>query len=438
MALATPVGVSGIAVIRVSGAQSVGIYQKLTHRDQNPPARVAQFLTAYTQSGKKIDDTVITFFKGPQSFTGEDVIEISPHGNPYIISEIISSCQSHGARLAMPGEFTFRAFTNGKIDLVQAEGVLTLIESKGAAAKDEALKQLQGALSKEVVSVYTEIERVLAHLEASIDFSTENLDISSTQLIFKKLSSVIDRLTELLANAGGGQLLKDGVRVALVGSPNAGKSSLLNSILGSDRAIVSPTPGTTRDTIEAETIVDGIRVVWIDTAGIHETPDEIEKIGIGKSLQEAQVADLVLYIQDAFNKNLQKAHFSFPSDAQIVNVYTKLDLLNSKPDADMNNVWIDSRTPEGARAVLDLVKFHLSKFFKGDQNFVMVHRQRELLMKALKSVQASLGDLNLLGNQPELVSVGLYEAHRALAELLGKSVGEDVIDRIFKEFCLGK
>lgn len=298
-AVSTPSGIGGISVLRLSGGQAVEIAREFCRFIPKHPESHRAYYGHLTQGEEVVDEVVCTFFQKGKSFTGEDTFEISCHGNPIICQEILSLFVSRGARLANRGEFTYRAFMNGRIDLVQAESVLSLIESQSKISARQSLRQLQGRLSEDLEVVEDRLIWCLAHMEASIDFSTEGIEVVDYTELNAKLTLILNEVNRLIQSYQTGKILKDGYQLVFAGLPNVGKSSLLNLLIEEDRAIVTDIPGTTRDLVEASFFVDGIKIQIVDTAGLRDSVDVVEKIGIEKSRQAQRHADGILYVFDS-------------------------------------------------------------------------------------------------------------------------------------------
>ncbi len=462
-AVATPFGRGGISVIRISGDRALAIARALCPfmPEDVESHRVYYGLLIEKGSLLEVDEVMATFFAKGRSFTGENSVEISCHGNPVICERILQSLTADGARMADRGEFTYRAFINGRIDLVQAESVLSLIESQTKESSKVALQQLKGDLSKTLENIESEVTWCLAHIEAGIDFSAEGIDVVDHSVLQQKLVLACGALHELVESYHYGRLLKDGIRVALVGRPNVGKSSLLNALVEEDRAIVTDIPGTTRDVVSAETIFKEHKFSLLDTAGLRsETQDAVEKIGIEKTKSTIQGADFLFFVLEAQR----------PLDAEELQIFESLDLdqtfvLVNKSDLTQSlgrrvleplfkcKNFKELTDPEGflSSQVLQVSSFDknarqqiLEKLLKkvrsqDVENPVLLVQSRhfESLSQALKLISASLEILKT-GAGGEFLALDLKQSLMALQEVLGKRFDDQIMDRVFKEFCIGK
>lgn len=460
-AVATPFGRGGISVIRVSGARALAATKALcTFMPENPESHRVYY-GLLKDHGVEVDEVMATYFQKGRSFTGEDSVEISCHGNPIICERILQLLVSQGARLADRGEFTYRAFINGRIDLVQAESVLSLIESQTKESSRVALQQLKGELSKNLEVLESELTWSLAHIEAGIDFSTEGLDVVEHEKLIEKLEMVATSLKSLVQSYQYGRLLKDGIHVALVGKPNVGKSSLLNLLVEEERAIVTNIPGTTRDVVTADTLYKRYKFSLMDTAGLRdETSDVVEKIGIQKTHEALQTTDFILFVIEA-NRALDKEEveiFERLDLSRVLIVINKSDLApeaskeairplmvckNFKTLSDpatflRDKVLLVSALDKNARnqmfdAVLGQIKTQES-----DKPVLLIQaRHYECLSRAQGLIDTSLKNLRT-GVGEEFLALDLKQALIFLQEVLGKRFDDQIMDRVFKEFCIGK
>lgn len=464
-AVSTPHGVGGISVIRVSGSHTLSIVSKIcSFLPEHPESHKAYFGSLKeAQSANEIDEVLVTFFKNGRSFTGEEVIEISCHGSPVICQSILHQLVLLGARPADRGEFTYRAFMNGKLDLVQAESVLSLIESQSQQAARLALRQLKGSVSHKLEDIENEMTWILAHAEAGIDFSTEGIQVVDNSAVLNRLNKIEIALEELVGTFKKGRLLKDGFRIVLTGLPNVGKSSLLNLFLEDDRAIVTDIPGTTRDVIHGDTSYKGIKFTFIDTAGLRESAsDLVEKIGIQKSREATGESDVVFFVFDV-EQGLSSAEINILEGLEPERTYilaNKTDRLNQNPD--VSSVEHFLKNSKFFKKIDDLDSFFKRRvFFVSSldkmvrsrvleelvkafadfetENTVLISNSRHLenLSRALENTKRSK---NLVedGMGDEFLALELKEALIAIHETLGKRFDDQIMDRVFKEFCIGK
>jgi tRNA modification GTPase len=458
-AVSTPPGYGGISVIRLSGDRAAEVLHKCVPKFPLQPeshkAYYGQFLDSVSK--QEIDQVVALFFEKGRSFTGEETIEISCHGSPIICERILKTLIELGLKAALPGEFTYRAFMNNRLDLIQAESVLSLIESRSQKSAEVALRQLEGDLSTEIGVIENTLTWCLAHIEAGIDFATEDLQVTTQNELTEKLTLCLNQLTSLLSTYQKGKKLKDGLQVALVGQPNVGKSSLLNLLLGFERAIVTAQPGTTRDMVEADIVYDGIRIVFQDTAGLREdfeTQDQVEVMGMKRSQEAAKKADLVLFCFDAsagWNKtdeqwllNLAPQNLVFlanKSDLSALSFTEKSALMKNLQrlgnQTSSSVLFVSALVKTDRQVVLEAVKSAVSLDFQGEQVLLSHARHFENILKAKVFTEQAIEALrNDVG--PEFISVELKEALIALQETLGKRFDDQIMDRVFKEFCIGK
>lgn len=464
-AVSTPHGVGGISVIRVSGPQTLSIVAKIcSFLPAAPESHKVYFGILKGQpEGDEIDEVLVAYFKHGKSFTGEEVAEISCHGSPVICQSILSQLIQLGARPADRGEFTYRAFMNGKMDLVQAESVLSLIESQSPQAARLALRQLHGSVSKKLEDIEDNMTWILAHAEAGIDFSTEGIDIVDNTDALVRLGKIEKSLEELVGTFKAGRLLKDGFRVVLTGLPNVGKSSLLNLLLEDERAIVTDIPGTTRDVIHGDTNYNGVKFTFLDTAGLRESvSDLVEKIGIQKSREATGESDVVFFVFD-LEKGLSAEELQILNGLDPRKTYilgNKTDRVSGVPASDfVENFLIGSKffkniDDPGAyfkrrvffvsaldKTVRALVLEALLKEFADleMENTVLISNSRHLenLTRALENTRRSK-DVVLNGLGLEFLALEFKEALLAIQETLGKRFDDQIMDRVFKEFCIGK
>jgi tRNA modification GTPase len=452
-AISTPVGEGAIAVLRVSGPEAVNLIERIFQGSTAPEKmelRRSYFGEIYDTTGV-IDQVLLTIFRRPQSYTGEDLIEISCHGGILVTRKILSLLLHAGARSADPGEFTQRAFLNGKMDLTQAEAVMDLIRAQTELALRAANEQLAGHLGRELTKIQDQLLTTLAHIEAYIDFPDEGISPETGKMLFDRLEQTGASLTRLIATADQGRILRHGLRTVIYGEPNVGKSSLLNLLLGYDRAIVSETPGTTRDTIEETINVRGIPVRLIDTAGKRSSEDSIELEGIRRTELQLAQADLVLQVVDASlpsgnereraaaTENEPESPVSSPERKHRILVLNKIDL-GLHPDWEgTSGVRFSCRTREGEEALNQAIWDSVMTGGLSSQDFriAISVRHQACLQKAITELQAAKS--GLANNElPELISIELRGALDAIGDVIGRHDTEDLLGRIFSEFCIGK
>lgn len=447
-AQSTPAGRGGIHIVRVSGALALDVLRKVF---KPFPKKIVPNFVYYgkifdSQTDETIDEVLVTYFEKGRSFTFEDTVEISCHGNPFIVRLILDLLVKNGCRMADRGEFTYRAFKNGRIDLAQAESVLTLIESNSKAFIDKALRQLDGQFTKTLLEVEDELIWVVSRLEAMLDFSTEDIEIESHQNIIKKLDSVVRVMRPLVSSFHGRSVLDRGIKTLILGPPNVGKSSLLNEFLGRKRAIVSDIAGTTRDFLSETTIINNKIFEMIDTAGLRSTDSFIESEGIQMAKDLVSTSDLVIVMLDHLNFESWQTYIDLVGDRKHILVVNKSDLLDTDKVNSAKNVLPINTTPTFFVSVLDQKGLKpmldkMSELFDVQESEssleVISVRQKVLLDSTLHELQEGIGALES-GLSEEFV---LSHLNSALKDLLSVRFIEDeevVRDKIFKDFCLGK
>lgn len=445
VALATPPGVGAIGVLRLSGPAAIDIVNGLyPAKDLHAQPSHTLHVGALKQSGEVLDEVVISLFKNPKSYTGEDVVEISCHGSPYVQQRVLEACIAAGARLAKPGEFTQRAFLNGKLDLTQAEAVADLIAANTKASQKTALHNIRGGFSTVLSALREQLIRFSALIELELDFSQEDVEFADRSSLKELVAQILQQTGSLLQSFQLGNVIRNGVSVAIIGKPNAGKSTLLNALLNEERAIVSDIPGTTRDTIEEVLNIDGILFRLIDTAGIRShSADAIELVGIERSLQKRREADLVLYLFDATDTtpdDLLKVEDELKAEGiRYLLVGNKADLANSgNLKFGQNILLIAAKTGAG----IDTLRQRMVAAVLQDQTLgenVVVTNARHF--HALQQVQQSLQDvLSGLEQQipGDLLALDIRRSLHYLGEITGEVTNEDQLDFIFSKFCIGK
>ena len=450
IALATPNGLGAISVIRVSGKDAILITDKLFRSKKNKVLSDQQSHTVHLghllKNNREIDEVLITLFKGPHSYTGEDTIEISCHGSTYIQKEIINLYLDNGIRSANPGEFTLRAFINGKMDLNQAEAVADLIASENEGSHKLAMQQMKSGFSNDLKKLRAELLHFSSMIELELDFSQEDVEFAEREE-FKKLTKKIQsELKTLIDSFQSGNVLKNGISVAIAGKPNAGKSSLLNTLLNEDKAIVSDIPGTTRDSIEDSLVIEGVNFRFTDTAGLRETVDVIESKGIEKTKEKIKKAKILLYLFDCNDTNFREIESSINSfkrnDLSIILVRNKIDLKNQNQTLldDLNDFELLEISATDSDSVSKLKNRLVNEVdILNPYNDIIISNSRhyEALIKALKAIiEVNIGlKENISG---DLLSVDIRRSIEYLAEITGEITNDDVLGNIFANFCIGK
>ena len=453
-AISTAPAIGGIGIVRMSGKDCFEVLKKI-FKPKNPETieNIAGYRIKYgtivnPETNIVVDEVLVSYFKCPKSYTAENMCEINSHGGIVVLREILELCLKNGAELAKPGEFTERAFLNGRIDLAQAEAIIDIINAKSTREAQESANQLEGYLSRKINEIREKIMDIMVNIEANIDYPEYDVEEVSNKDAENKLKEIENELLKLSKTFENGKILKEGVEIAIIGSPNAGKSSLLNSMLKEERAIVTDIAGTTRDIIEEQIFIEGIPFKVIDTAGIRDAKDKIEQIGIEKSKKAANEADVILAVFDS----------SVPlndEDREILNLlkHKKSIIVLNKTDLkqvvnkecteihDVNTEVIDIslKNNEGLEKIYEsLVKmFNLNQINLDNELTITNIRHQELINKAIESTRMALNDLN--NSMPiDIISINIKEVLEHLGEITGDNVSEDIIKSIFAKFCLGK
>ena len=438
-AISTPPGEGAIALVRISGPAAVSIAEKI-FRGKKRPSRFASHIQYFgdivTESGGLIDEVMMSIHRAPASYTGEDIVEISCHGGTLVTAKVLEACLHAGARGARPGEFTERAFLNGKMDLTQAEAVIDLIRARTDLALRSATEQLEGKLGEQIKGIRDSLVDLVAHVEASIDFSEEGIAPDEGNSLRVRLDSVREQIAALLATADHGRILRDGVRVVIYGATNAGKSSLLNRLLGYERVIVSDAPGTTRDTIEETVNLCGVPVRLLDTAGLRTSTSDIEREGIARTERSLQKADLRLHIID--RNAAPPAHFEQNANGNELLVLNKCDLPEHPEWKNTNALRVSCLTGDGLGALENEIFSRISKQNLRPENALAINmRHRDCLRRALEACDRARKTLDKTFS-PEYLSVDLNEALEAVGEVIGTIGVEQILDSVFGQFCIGK
>jgi tRNA modification GTPase len=444
-AIATPPGFGGIGVVRVSGPGTLAIAAALTRRDL--PPRRAVHCGFHDADGQAIDVGVALLFRAPRSFTGEDVLELQGHGGPVVLQLVLDAVLAQGARLARPGEFTERAFVNGKLDLAQAEAVADLIASASAAAARGALRSLQGDFSRAVLDIDAAVLQLRVYVEAAMDFPDEGADFLAEGDVDTRLTGIATAFATLLRESRHGVLLRDGVSIALLGKPNVGKSSLLNRLAGQERAIVTEIPGTTRDLIHVDLLIDGLPVELVDTAGLRESSDQVEREGVRRAREQAARADLVLLVRDDRGETNGDAGLQTLLDAglepqRVITVLNKSDLSGGAagllPAASDGGAAVRVSAATGAGLDMLVAEIKRRVGFAADGRTFTARRRH---IEALKAGEAAVGRARALldaGAAAELAAEELRAAHQSLGSIVGELTPDDLLGEIFASFCIGK
>ncbi|MDT8719511.1 tRNA uridine-5-carboxymethylaminomethyl(34) synthesis GTPase MnmE [Clostridium sp. 19966] len=451
-AVATGIGEGGISIIRVSGDKALKIVSSVFI---GKGGRSLEDIKSYTmrygyiidkENNEKLDEVIVSYMKGPKSFTAEDVIEVNCHGGLVATNRILEEIVRSGARIAEPGEFTKRAFLNGRIDLSQAEAVIDIIRAKTEISMKSAVMQAQGRISQEINKIRNKLLGVIAHIEATVDFPEDDLEEITGQKVKIDIKEIKQYIDEIIATANEGKIIREGINVVIVGKPNVGKSSLLNALIMENKAIVTDVPGTTRDVIEEYISIGGIPLKIIDTAGIRDTEDTVEKIGVEKSKEKMEEADLIIFMLDNSREldDEDKSIIKKIKDKKYIVLLNKVDLetkldFNQLKDLNKDNIIeISALKGMGIDNIKNIIK---KMFFNGEirpsEVLVTNSRHKEALIRASEKCDAALKTLE--GGLPiDLASIDVRSAWENLGQITGDTLEEDLLDKIFSEFCIGK
>ncbi|MBL1353350.1 MAG: tRNA uridine-5-carboxymethylaminomethyl(34) synthesis GTPase MnmE [Zetaproteobacteria bacterium] len=432
-AIATPLGRGGIGMIRLSGSEALTIAKKLSSREVIKP-RFAHLCAWKDAAGEVIDSGILLYFPNPASYTGEDVVELQGHGSPVLLHALLQRCFALGAVAAEPGEFTRRAVEQGRMDLSQAEAVIACIDAATERAAKQALRHLSGEFGLKIEALMGRLTGIVAHVEACLDFPEEEIpDLFLHDLQEQLQQELLQPMQKMLLSSTFGERLFSGVTIAIVGAPNVGKSSLLNALSGRDRAIVSDIAGTTRDVLEIDFEVQGIPIRLVDTAGMRETTDSIEKEGVRRAKQAADLADVVIFLVDASDKRTW--HYDAHYDIRLIN---KSDLFQKIPDDIKNDRCVSATTGQGiADFMVYLGEYLGASDTSGEDVFITSARHRQAIQTSEQLILKTLPML-LSEEQLDLAALSLRQAWTSLGAILGIGDVEHILDRVFSEFCIGK
>lgn len=440
-AIATAPGKGGVGVIRISGDKALTIAEAITHKTAT--ARQAHYRRFFDQEGNVLDHGILLFFPGPNSFTGEDVIELQGHGGPVILDLILQRVLALGARIARPGEFSERAFLNNKIDLAQAEAIADLINAQSQQSAKLAMRSLDGQFSQQIHTLVEKLIYLRMYVEAAIDFPEEEIDFLSDGKVQKLTQDLQHHFVELLRACQHGSVLREGIHVVIAGKPNAGKSSLLNALCGRDSAIVTDIPGTTRDLLREHIVLDGLPIHLIDTAGLREAHDRVEQIGIERAQQAIQQADVILLVVDASTttesdpKTLWPLPSALPAKDIIV-VHNKIDQTTRRAGKlSHQHIALSAQSGEGLNDLIALLKQHAGLGNNDESLFLARRRHIDAIQHAQDHVETGLNELQKR-RAGELLAENLRLAQQHLNEITGEFSSDDLLGRIFSSFCIGK
>lgn len=453
VALSTSPGAGAIAIVRISGPQAITICDQMFDKKlTGQPSHTLHFGNIIDSDGRSVDECVVSIFVAPKSYTRQDIVEISCHGSPYIIQEIIGMCLSHGARLAIPGEFTMRAYLNGQLDLAQAEAVADLIASQNSTQHSMAMSQVKGHYSDKINKLRDQMIHFASLIELENDFGEEDVEFANREELSKLIENSVQYINTIIDSFQYGNAIKKGIPVVIIGAPNVGKSTLLNALLEEDKAIVTSIPGTTRDYIEDTMMVGGIQFRFIDTAGLRDTDDEVENIGIERSIQQLALAKIVLFVVD-YTIDYQSIVKQFrllnlQKEQKVVILINKMDQESSCSVYDVEEAVSTTLNRIPVLAISAKEGLHLDKLKNMLVEMISSHTaQYDLVMTnsrhhhAMKSTCDSLTSaLQALtqGLPSDLVAIDIRHASRHIGEITGKITTDDLLDKIFRDFCIGK
>ncbi len=440
-AISTPLGTGAISIIRMSGKDSISIINKIFTKDLSNEKSHTIHYGKIIDNNEEIDEVLVSLMRSPKTFTKEDVIEINCHGGLSTTNKVLELLLNNGAVLASPGEFTKRAFLNGRIDLIEAQGIMDLIEAKTELARTQAMKELNGNLSNKIDLLREKLIEIISNIEVNIDYPEyEDINKVTNEQIYPKIKELIQEIDNLIVSSEDGKIIKEGITIGIIGKPNVGKSSLLNAILEEEKAIVTDIEGTTRDTIEGTTIINGIACNFIDTAGIRNSDNIVEQIGVNKSKKIIDTCDLVLLVlnnNDIITKEEQELLEQIRNKPHIV-IVNKIDL-EQKLELNEECIKISIKEKKGLEQIKDKISeiFNLEKIKTQDMTYLSNARSISLLTKANSLLVSSL--TNIENNYPiDIVEIDLKESWNTLGEIIGKTYTDELLDEMFQRFCLGK
>ena len=450
-AVATAMGEGGIGIVRISGENALEILNKVFCSVKKCPVENRKLSYGFVEdnfTGEKIDEVMAVYMKAPHSYTAEDVVEIQCHGSIVSLRKILALVLKNGARLAEPGEFTKRAFLNGRLDLSQAEAVIDLIKAKSDKTFDVALSQLEGSFSKKIKEIRADLVDILVNITVNIDYPDEDIEVITYENLISGLAAVKTKVDSMLATADTGRILREGLNIAIIGKPNVGKSSLMNALLRETRAIVTEIPGTTRDTIEEALTIRNIPVKLTDTAGIRHTDDVIEKIGIEKSKESFNKADLIIFMVDNARPldDEDREIIEYIGDRKVIVIINKTDL-----ESRLNRNEIEEKLPgaiiiEAAVAKdqgISILEDEIEKLVfdgrvKQNDSMMVTNVRHKALLEEASSALKDASSMAEAGEALEFLEIDVNRAYEALGEIIGEAVNEDIINEVFARFCLGK
>ena len=434
VAIATPAGRGGVGMVRVSGQSLADFGRALCGRALTP--RFAQHTRFFDAVDHIIDDGIAIYFASPASFTGEDVLELHAHGSPMVLQALVRRCIELGARHAEPGEFTRRAYLNNKMDLAQAEAVADIIDAATESAARAAVRSLTGEFSARIRTLQDRLIRLRMFVEATLDFPEEDVEFLESERARNQLTDARAALEQVLAEAGRGQLLHDGIRIVLAGEPNVGKSSLLNALAGDEIAIVTPIAGTTRDTVRSRVSLKGLPTEIVDTAGLRDTTDPIEIIGIERTRAAIADADLALILVEAAADVPARLLAELPLSLARIVVRNKVDIAGGEAHADERGVWLSAKTGEGVELLVDAITATVGFNYREEGGFMARERHVTALRAALAHLDGAFAHLDHVAL--ELFAEELRLAHQSLGAITGEFTADDLLGEIFSRFCIGK